>query len=120
MEDFLNYCGLSSMNGLSSVYMAKKCEEMGCLFTDPSQLQAGDLIFFSRFDPNKGSEYCGDVNRCGTGKCKRWMHIHHVAIYINDEFLIDSTGGKNSVQIRKHWGIDTAEWKWVCFGRPTS
>ena len=39
---------------------------------------------------------------------------------INDEFLIDSTGGKNSVQIRKHWGIDTAEWKWVCFGRPTS
>ena len=113
-------CGLSSMNGLSSVYMAKKCEEMGCLFTDPSQLQAGDLIFFSRFDPNKGSEYCGDVNRCGTGKCKRWMHIHHVAIYINDEFLIDSTGGKNSVQIRKHWGIDTAEWKWVCFGRPTS
>lgn len=113
-------CGLSSMNGLSSVYMAKKCEEMGCLFTDPSQLQAGDLIFFSRFDPNKGSEYCGDVNRCGTGKCKRWMHIHHVAIYINDEFLIDSTGGKNSVQIRKHWGRDTAKWKWVCFGRPTS
>lgn len=113
-------CGLSSMNGLSSVYMAKKCEEMGCLFTDPSQLQAGDLVFFSRFDPNKGLEYCGDVNRCGTGKCKRWMHIHHVAIYINDEFLIDSTGGKNSVQIRKHWGIDTAEWKWVCFGRPTS
>lgn len=113
-------CGLSSMNGLSSVYMAKKCEEMGVLFTDPSQLQAGDLIFFSRFDPSKGSDYCGDVNRCGTGKCKRWMHIHHVAIYINDEFLIDSTGGKNSVQIRKHWGMDTSKWKWVCFGRPTS
>ncbi|MDO4544362.1 MAG: hypothetical protein Q4C01_07395 [Clostridia bacterium] len=113
-------CGLTSMNGLSSVYMAKKCEEMGVLFTDPSQLQAGDLIFFARYDPSRGSDYCGDTGRCGSGKCKRWMHIHHVAIYINDEFLIDSTGGKNSVQIRKHWGIDTAKWKWVCFGRPTT
>lgn len=113
-------CGLSSMNGLSSVRMAKKCEEMGCLFTDPSQLQAGDLIFFARFDPSRGAEYCGDTGRCGTGKCRRWMHIHHVAIYINDEFLIDSTGGDNSVQIRRHWGMDTAKWKWVCFGRPAN
>ena len=115
-----NDCGLTSMNGKSSVYMAKACEEMGVLFTDPSQLQAGDLIFFARFDPSRSSDYCGDINRCGSGKCKRWMHIHHVAIYINDEFLIDSTGGKNSVQIRKHWGMDTAKWKWVCFGRPIS
>ena len=113
-------CGLTSMNGLSSVRMAQKCQEMGCLFTDPSQLQAGDLIFFARFDPSKGKDYCGDVNRCGTGKCRRWLHIHHVAIYINDEYLIDSTGGDNSVQIRKHWGMDTAKWKWVCFGRPTT
>ena len=113
-------CGLTSMNGLSSVRMAQKCKEMGCLFTDPSQLQAGDLIFFARFDPKRGKDYCGDVNRCGTGKCRRWQHIHHVAIYINDEFLIDSTGGDNSVQIRKHWGMDTAKWKWVCFGRPTT
>ena len=93
---------------------------LGVLFTDPAQLQAGDLIFFSRYDPGRGPEYCGDIGRCGTGKCKRWMHIHHVAIYINDEFLIDSTGGENSVQIRKHWGVDTAKWKWCCFGRPTT
>ena len=112
--------GLTSMNGLSSVRMAQKCQEMGCLFTDPSQLQAGDLIFFARFDPSKGKDYCGDVNRCGTGKCRRWLHIHHVAIYINETYLIDSTGGDNSVQIRKHWGINTAKWKWVCFGRPTT
>jgi hypothetical protein len=113
-------CGLTSMNGLSSVRMAQKCQEMGCLFTDPSQLQAGDLIFFARFDPSRGKDYCGDVNRCGTGKCRRWLHIHHVAIYINDEYLIDSTGGDNSVQIRKHWGMNTSKWKWVCFGRPTT
>lgn len=112
--------GLTSMNGLSSVRMAQKCQEMGCLFTDPSQLQAGDLIFFARFDPSKGKDYCGDINRCGTGKCRRWLHIHHVAIYINDEYLIDSTGGDNSVQIRKHWGMNTSKWKWVCFGRPTT
>ena len=43
-----------------------------------------------------------------------------VAIYINGEFLIDSTGGNNSVQIRKHWGRSGSEWEWVCFGRPTS
>lgn len=113
-------CGLTSMSGKSSASMAKACEEMGVLFTDPSQLQAGDLIFFSRYDPGRGPEYCGDIGRCGTGKCKRWMHIHHVAIYINDEFLIDSTGGENSVQIREHWGMDTAKWKWCCFGRPTT
>lgn len=113
-------CGLTSMSGKSSASMAKACEEMGVLFTDPSQLQAGDLIFFSRFDPSRGPEYCGDIGRCGTGKCKRWMHIHHVAIYINDKYLIDSTGGENSVQIREHWGMDTAKWKWCCFGRPTT
>lgn len=112
--------GLTSMNGLSSVRMAEKCREMGCLFTDPAQLQAGDLIFFARFDPSRGKDYCGDINRCGTGKCRRWLHIHHVAIYINDEYLIDSTGGDNSVQIRKLYGQNTARWKWVCFGRPTT
>ncbi len=112
--------GLTSMNGLSSVRMAEKCREMGCLFTDPGQLQAGDLIFFARFDPSRGKDYCGDIGRCGTGKCRRWLHIHHVAIYINDEYLIDSVGGDNSVQIRKLYGQNTARWKWVCFGRPTT
>lgn len=113
-------CGLSSMNGLNSVAMAKKCQEMGVLFTDPSQLQAGDLIFFASYDPSRGADYCRDRRRCGDGKCRRWLHIHHVAIYINDEFLIDSTGGDNSVQIRKHWGVNSSTVKWVCFGRPTN
>ncbi len=111
-------CGLSSINGLNSAGMAKKCKELGVLFTDPSQLQAGDLIFFARKDPVRGPGYCTDTRRCGTGRCKRWMQIHHVAIYINDEFLIDSTGGDNSVQIRKLWGMNTPNWEWVCFGRP--
>jgi hypothetical protein len=113
-------CGLNSMNGLSSVRMAQKCLEMGCLFTDASQLQAGDLIFFASLDPSRGKDYCRDRRRCGDGKCRRWMHIHHVAIYINDEFLIDSTGGDNSVQIRRLYGQDTKTLKWVCFGRPTT
>lgn len=113
-------CGLSSINGLTSTGMAQKCRDMGVLFTDASQLQAGDLIFFARKDANRGEGYCTDRRRCGTGRCKRWLQIHHVAIYINDEFLIDSTGGNNSVQIRKHWGKNGSEWEWVCFGRPTT
>jgi hypothetical protein len=113
-------CGLNSMNGLSSVRMAQKCLEMGCLFTDASQLQAGDLIFFASLDPSRGPDYCRDRRRCGDGKCRRWMHIHHVAIYINDQYLIDSTGGDNSVQIRRLYGQDTKTLKWVCFGRPTT
>ena len=113
-------CGLSSMSGLSSTGMAQKCRDMNVLFTDPSQLQAGDLIFFARKDASRGAGYCTDHRRCGSGKCKRWMQIHHVAIYINGEFLIDSTGGNNSVQIRKHWGKNGSEWEWVCFGRPTT
>ena len=113
-------CGLSSMNGLNSASMAKKCQEMGVLFTDPSQLQSGDIIFFARKDARRGEGYCTDHGRCGNGRCKRWMQIHHVAIYINGEFLIDSTGGNNSVQIRKHWGKNGSEWQWICFGRPTN
>lgn len=113
-------CILSSMNGLTSTGMAQKCRDMGVLFTDSSQLQAGDLIFFARKDASRGEGYCTDTRRCGTGRCKRWLQIHHVAIYINDEFLIDSTGGNNSVQIRKHWGKNGSEWEWVCFGRPTN
>lgn len=113
-------CGLSSMNGLTSTGMAQKCRDMNVLFTDASKLQAGDLIFFARKDASRGEGYCTDTKRCGTGKCKRWMQIHHVAIYINGEFLIDSTGGNNSVQIRKHWGRSGSEWEWVCFGRPTN
>lgn len=113
-------CGLSSLNGLTSTGMAQKCRDMNVLFTDASKLQAGDLIFFARKDASRGEGYCTDTQRCGTGKCKRWMQIHHVAIYINGEFLIDSTGGNNSVQIRKHWGKSGSEWEWICFGRPTS
>ena len=113
-------CGLSSLNGLTSTGMAQKCRDMNVLFTDASKLQAGDLIFFARKDASRGEGYCTDIQRCGTGKCKRWLQIHHVAIYINGEFLIDSTGGNNSVQIRKHWGRSGSEWEWVCFGRPTN
>lgn len=113
-------CGLSSMNGLTSTGMAQKCRDMNVLFTDASKLQSGDLIFFARKDASRGEGYCTDARRCGTGKCKRWLQIHHVAIYINDEFLIDSTGGNNSVQIRNHWGKNGSEWEWVCFGRPTN
>lgn len=113
-------CGLSSMNGLTSTGMAQKCRDMGVLFTDASQLQAGDLIFFARKDASRGEGYCTDRRRCGSGKCKRWMQIHHVAIYINGTYLIDSTGGSNGVQIRKHWGVHGSEWEWVCFGRPTT
>ena len=113
-------CRLSSINGLNSASMAKKCQEMGVLFTDSSQLQSGDIIFFARKDARRGEGYCTDHRRCGNGRCKRWMQIHHVAIYINGEFLIDSTGGNNSVQIRKHWGKNGSEWQWICFGRPTN
>ncbi len=114
----LRDCGLNSMNGLTSTGMAEKCRDMGVLFTDASQLQAGDLIFFACKDASRGPGYCTDHRRCGSGKCKRWMQIHHIAIYINETFLIDSTGGNNSVQIRKHWGKNGPEWEWVCFGRP--
>ena len=44
----LKDCGISAMNGLTSTGMAQKCRDMEILFTDPSQLQAGDLIFFAR------------------------------------------------------------------------
>ena len=101
-------CGLSSMNGLTSTGMAQKCRDMNVLFTDASKLQSGDLIFFARKDASRGEGYCTDIQRCGTGKCKRWMQIHHVAIYINGEFLIDSTGGKKTY-IQSAYALGTEE-----------
>ena len=49
----------------------------------------------------------------------RGQELLHVPAH-GGEFLIDSTDGNNSVQIRKHWGRSGSEWEWVCFGRPTS
>ena len=91
-------CGLSSLNGLTSTGMAEKCRDMGVLFTDASRLQAGDLIFFARKDATRGEGYCTDRRRCGSGKCKRWMQIHHVAIYILS--LIHILGGGNCFGIK--------------------
>lgn len=88
--------------------MAQKCRDMNVLFTDASKLQSGDLIFFARKDASRGEGYCTDIRRCGTGKCKRWMQIHHVAIYINGEFLIDSTGGKKTY-IQSAYALGTEE-----------
>jgi len=113
-------CGLYSMRGMGSSGQALRCIELGVFFTDASLLQTGDIIFFARKDPVRGKGYCTDTKRCGTGLCKRYLQIHHVAIYINSEFLIDSTGGNNSVQIRKLWGKSSDSWAWVGYGRPRS
>lgn len=110
-------CGFTTIAG-SSVAMAEACRDNGVLI-DRDELRAGDLIFFAQFDPDRGSEYCGSERCCKDGepgKCERWQHIHHVAIYVNDKYLIDS--GSGGVRKRAHWGIDTEEWKWVYYARP--
>ena len=86
----------------------------------PLATAAAPILQAAQLAAENGPALLAIDGRCGSGKCKRWMQIHHVAIYINGTYLIDSTGGNNSVQIRKHWGKNGSEWEWVCFGRPTT
>lgn len=115
-------CGIKTISGMVASAQAEKCIAMNRFFTDKSQLQPGDLIFYAR-PSTRGPEYCTDTGRCGTGKCKRFMRIHHVAMYVNSTTRIDSTGGSSSVHYRSLWGMGvfppaTGKWVIVGFGRP--
>lgn len=85
----------------TSVEQAQYCENNGYL-VGQSELQAGDLIFWSN-------------TACG---CGRWNEIHHVGIYIGDNQVIEASSSKGCVVIRDIWGLDGGKYRVHSFARP--
>ncbi len=98
-------------SGTSST-MAQKCASMNVVI-DKSQLQPGDLVFWQCIDPKKGKPYCGN-SHCGGGVCTRWNMIHHVAIYVGDDKVIESVS--KGVSINALW--ETNKWHIAFYARP--
>jgi cell wall-associated NlpC family hydrolase len=85
----------------SSVEQARYCYNKKCI-VDLSDLQPGDLIFWSKTDCH----------------CGRWREIHHVGIYIGDKKVIEASSSKGRVVIRKLWGIHGGQWRIRMCARP--
>ncbi len=82
----------------SSVEQARYCYNNGCK-VELESLQPGDLIFWSK--------------RC---HCGRWHEIHHSAIYLGDNKVIEASSSRGRVVIRELWEGDG--WKIFMGARP--
>ena len=83
----------------TSVAQAKFCYDNGYTIS-ASQLQPGDLIFWSK-------------NSC---RCGRWNEIHHVAVYIGGGKIVDASSKNGRVVLRDLWSGDA--WRIVMYARP--
>ena len=82
----------------SSVEQARYCYNNGCK-VEIEDLQPGDLIFWSK------SCHCG-----------RWHEIHHSAIYLGSNKVIEASSSRGRVVIRELWEGDG--WKIFMGARP--
>ena len=71
-------------------------------FAGKSELQPGDLIFWSKL-----SCHCG-----------RWQEIHHAGIYIGDGKTVEASSSKGRVVINNLWGENGATWRIHSYARP--
>lgn len=83
----------------TSVSQAKFCYDNGYTIS-ASQLQPGDLIFWSK-------------TSC---RCGRWNEIHHVAVYIGGGKIVDASSKNGRVVLRDLWNGDA--WQIVLYARP--
>ncbi|MGI5848521.1 MAG: NlpC/P60 family protein [Christensenellales bacterium] len=86
----------------TSVMQAKYCYGNGYNI-GKSELQPGDLIFWSKL-----SCHCG-----------RWQEIHHTGIYIGDGKTIEASSSKGRVVINNLWGENGATWRIHSYARPS-
>ncbi len=82
----------------SSVEQARYCYNNGCE-VELEDLRPGDLIFWSK--------------KC---HCGRWHEIHHSAIYLGDNKVIEASSSRGRVVIDELWS--DAEWKIFMGARP--
>lgn len=86
----------------TSVAQAQYCADRE-LNVDRSELQPGDLVFWSKI----------------TCDCGRWNEIHHVGIYVTDNMVVEASSSKGRVIMRELWGLENGAWQVHSFGRPT-
>ena len=85
----------------TSVMQAKFCYENGYVIGQ-SELQPGDLVFWSKT----------------TCHCGRWHEIHHVAIYIGDNKIIEASSSRGRVILNELWGLGNGKWQIYMYTRP--
>ena len=85
----------------TSVKQAKYCYDNGYTISK-SELQPGDLIFWSNKESTEG----------------RWMNIHHVGIYAGDGKVIEAKNSTGGVVIDDIWGENGSKWEITMYARP--
>ncbi len=82
---------------------AQYCRENGYEISK-DELQPGDLIFWTQHSADEG----------------RWNNIHHVAIYMGDDKIVEARKSKNCVQISNMWGKEGSggDWEIAMYARP--
>ena len=85
----------------TSVAQAKYCYDNGYQISK-SELQPGDLVFWSNTSCN----------------CGRWNEIHHVAIYAGDNKVIEAKPSTGQVVLDNIWGENGSDWKIFMYARP--
>lgn len=85
----------------TSVKQAKYCYDNGYTISK-SELQPGDLIFWSNKESTEG----------------RWMNIHHVGIYAGNGKVIEAKGSAGGVVIDDIWGENGSKWEITMYARP--
>jgi cell wall-associated NlpC family hydrolase len=83
----------------SSVEQARYCYKNGCA-VEMEKLQPGDLIFWSK-------------TSCD---CGRWHEVHHTAIYLGDNKVIEASSRRGRVVINDLWS--GGEWRVFMYARP--
>lgn len=85
----------------TSVKQAKYCYDNGYTISK-SELQPGDLIFWSNKESTDG----------------RWMDIHHVGIYAGNGKVIEAKSSTGGVVIDDIWGENGSKWEITMYARP--
>ena len=94
-------------NGISipgtAAEQARWCVNNGCVIPK-SDIQAGDLVFWQRYD-------------CS---CGRYDEIHHVGIYLGDGRVVEASSSRGQVVVNDLWGEeeDGDNWQLAFFARP--
>ncbi len=83
----------------TSVDQAKFCYDNGYTVS-ASQLQPGDLVFWSKLNCD----------------CGRWNEVHHVGVYVGGGKVVDASSSKGHSVLRDIW--ETSNWKILFYARP--
>ena len=101
-----NAAGVDNYKAATAAEQARYCVNHNVIISK-DQLQPGDVVFWRKNGCTCAGDHCG-----------RYMKIHHVAIYIGDDKLIEASSSKGRVVIRNIWGEGPGKWQIILYARP--